>query len=47
MVGIILLTLEKQVTSEEFQGWMENWVRSFRGSLGIPEGFCLDNSTVS
>jgi hypothetical protein len=41
MAGIFLLTLGKQVTSEGYQGWMENRVRSFRGSLGIPEGYCV------
>jgi hypothetical protein len=41
MAGIILLTLGKQVTSEGYQGWMENRVRSFRGSLGIPDGYCV------
>jgi hypothetical protein len=44
MVGIILLTLGKQVTAEGYQGWMENRVRSFRGSLGIPEGYCVWSS---
>jgi hypothetical protein len=37
MFGIILLTMGKQVTAEGFAGWMDNRVRSFRGSLGIPD----------
>jgi hypothetical protein len=39
MVGILLLTLGKLVTGDRFQGWMENIIHSFRGSLGIQEGY--------
>jgi hypothetical protein len=46
MVGILLLTLGKQVTSEGFQGGMENSTvlqRFPRNTRGI---LCLDKSTV-
>jgi hypothetical protein len=44
MVGTILLGLGKQVTAEGYQGWMENHIRLFRGSLGIPEGYSVWSS---
>jgi hypothetical protein len=41
MMGIILLTIGKQVNAEGYVGWINNRVRSFRGALGILDEYCV------
>ena len=40
-VGIILLTIGKNVNPYNYDGWIKNRIRTFSGALGIPEGMCI------
>jgi hypothetical protein len=40
MVGIILLTLGKNVNPDNYTGWIRNILRTFKGALGIMDDRC-------
>jgi hypothetical protein len=41
LMGVILLAMGKQVNAESHIGWITNRIRSFRGSLGIIDEYCV------
>jgi hypothetical protein len=41
LMGIILLAIGKQVNAESHVGWISNRIRSFRGSLGVLDEYCV------